>query len=109
MAPSRTRAELLSYVYDIIDIPEEIRTYLKDAEGIKTISILASNSDAEFTGIVTRSNGTIKHVQKKYLQDFRDWYREYVSDNEGPPENWEEDLTQEIWDRYIGSCISHFY
>jgi len=59
MAPSRTRAELLNYVYDIIDIPEEIRTYLKDAEGIKTISVLASNSDAEFTGIVTRSNDTI--------------------------------------------------
>jgi len=101
MAPPTTRTQTLSYVYDIIDIPEEIRTYLKDTEGIKTISVLASNSDAEWTGIVTRSNGTIKHFQKKYLQDFRDWYREYVNDNEGPPEDWEEDFTEEIWDRYI--------
>ena len=87
MAPPSTRTQIINYVYNIIDIPEEIRTYLKDAEGIKKVSILASNSNAEWTGIVTRSNGTIKHFQKKYLQDFRDWYQEYVNDNEGPPEN----------------------
>ena len=79
-----TRAQIISYVYDIIDIPEAIRTYLLDEEGIKSVPILASNTDAEWTGIVTRSSGTIKHFQKKYLQDFRDWYREYVNDNEGP-------------------------
>ena len=60
--------QIIRYVYDIIDIPESIRTYLKEEEDIRSVSILASNSDAEITGIVNRSNGTIKHFQKKYLK-----------------------------------------
>ena len=96
-----TRVQILAHVYDVIDIDEIVRTYLEDAEGIKTVPVLTSNSDAEWTGIVSRSNGVIKPYQKKYLQDFRDWYRDYVRRNDGPPRNWEETFTQDVWDRYI--------
>ena len=80
-----TRAQILSRVYDVIDIEEDVRTFLAENEGIRTVPVLTSNSDAEWTGIVSRSNGIIKHYQKKYLQDFRDWYRDYVQRNDGPP------------------------
>ena len=61
-----TRATTLKHVFDIIDLPEESRKYLIEKEGLRNVTALAQNTNAQFIGIRNRSNDVIHHSTHTY-------------------------------------------
>ena len=72
---TNTRNEILQHVFDVLDLEPEVQTYLVEKEKIKSVSVLTANTDANFIGIRTRSDGVLSHTEVNLLQIFRKWYR----------------------------------
>ena len=99
-----TRAATLKHVFDIIDLPEESRKYLIEKEGLRNVTALAQNTNAQFIGIRNRSNDVIHHSDVNFLQIFSKWYNEEYLDEE-ITEDLEEVFTERVWEMYLSQEI----
>ena len=90
-----TRAATLKHVFDIIDLPEASRKYLIEKEGLRNVTALEQNTNAQFIGIRNRSNDVIHHSDVNFLQIFSKWYNEEYLDEE-ITEDLEEDFTERV-------------
>ena len=57
------------------------------------------NTDANFTGIRTRSDGILHHTNVNFLQLFCKWYKEEYLDKD-LAEDLTEIFTESVWERY---------
>ena len=99
-----TRAETLQHVFDIIDLPEATPTYLIEKEGLRNVTSLAQNTNAQFIGIRNRSKDVIHHCDENFLQIFSKWYNEEYLDQE-ITEDLQEVFTEHVWEMYLSQEI----
>ena len=95
-----TRGETLKHVFDVRDIPDDARKFLIENEGCRTVTSLAQNAPANFTGMRTRSNGVLHHNDVNFLQIFSKWYNEEYLDEEIT-----EDLEEVFYRARMGSLL----
>ena len=96
----KTQKEILQYVFDVLDTPNDARTYLIEKEGINTTLELIRFTKANFNSIHIMSNGTLSRIDTRFLQLFSKWYCEAYLENY-PTEELTEILTERVFDRYV--------
>ena len=97
---TNTQKEILQHVFDVLDLEPEVQTYLVEKEKIKSVSVLTANTDANFIGIRTRSDGVLSHTEVNLLQLFRKWYhQEYRNKEITTP--LPEYFTEDVWENFL--------
>ena len=97
---TQTRKEILQHVFDVLDIPPEAQTYLVETERIRSVPVLTANTNANFLGIRTRSDGLLSHTEAHQLQLFRRWYFDEYRNKE-IDEPLTEYFTEDVWEEFL--------
>ena len=96
-----TRAQKLTHVLDMLDMPEAVKTFLA-SNGVTSISRLV-NSDI-FDGAVDEGNMTAADAMQ--IAVFKRWF---TSEFDPDGESITEQLTEEVWDTYIAQNHASAY
>ena len=97
---TQTRREILQHDFDVLDLPPEAQNYLVDTERIRSVPVLTANTDANFLGMRTNSDGVLNHTEMHLLQLFRRWYFDEYRNKE-IDEPLPEYFTEDVWEEFM--------
>ena len=95
-----TRAQQLDHVSRMLELSDEVSTYLVEVYGIRSAARLANMTDSDLTSAMSGDESPMTEADRKEIVKFRWWYRTWSRDSQDTL-LLVDVMTEEMWDRIV--------